>query len=119
MKKSKWVMAGVVVLFGICLAGVANRKQVTQNPTAAVVDGSYILQGDADGNYRIQFNADTMTYETINQTDEGDIVTDSGSYTVDDGKIYTFSETDDANSRILAITDGQLTDQDNGNVYVQ
>ena len=119
MKKSKWVMAGAVVLLGICLAGAANRKQDAQNPTAAVVDGSYMLQSDADGNYRMQFDADTMTYETINQTDEGDIVTDSGSYTVDDGKVYTFSETDDANSRILAITDGQLTDQDNGNIYVQ
>lgn len=64
------------------------------------VDGVYQMSSpsEEDTIFRISFDAGTMTYVEDMIVGEQSYTVDSGSYHVEDGCIFTFSETDDAKS---------------------
>lgn len=64
------------------------------------VDGVYQrkVPTEEDTSIRIGFDAGTMTYVEDMIVGEQSFTLDSGSYNVEDGRLYTFSETDDERS---------------------
>lgn len=64
------------------------------------VDGVYqmTVPTEEDTSFRIGFDAGTMTYVEDMVVGEQSYTLDSGSYNVENGRIHTFSETDDARS---------------------
>lgn len=97
-KNGKMVSAVVLVAAVIWLSSFA-WKSKPGSSDSIIVDGAYKVSVDGEENPAcITFDAGTMTYATEITSKEAVNMIDSGSYAVEDGVIYTFSEVEDANS---------------------
>ena len=97
-KNGKIISAVVLVAVVVFLCSFAWKSE-TGSSDSIIVNGGYQVYVEGEENPAcITFDAGTMTYVTEMTSGEEVSTIDSGSYTVEDGVIYTFSETDDANS---------------------
>lgn len=99
-KKTLSVVALVIIIVLLWANAVGDTTSVNE-----VVDGTYKMEaaGQEQDAVCMHFDAGTMTYVTEMTSEEETYTIDSGSYAVEDGVIYTFSEVDDANSLMYTL----------------
>lgn len=101
-RRKNLIRAGIALCLLLLLCFGANTAQNNKN---VIFDGAYEKTG-ADGeiekDIQIWLDAGTMTYETKMQSTEDaePKIIDSGSFSTENGFLYTFSETDDENSLV-------------------
>lgn len=108
MTKKKKYMAGVLGCLVIAAVLIGVWYQKNGGKGSKEVDGVYQRVVSVDGSetsFNIAFDGGTMTYVQDMVVEGQSYTLDSGSYTVTDGVVQVYSETDDANS-IAYVVDG-------------
>ncbi len=108
MTKKKKYIAGILACLVIAAVLIGVWYQKNEGKGSRAVDGVYQRVVSADGSetsFHIAFDGGTMTYVQDMVVEGQSYTIDSGSYTVTDGIVQVYSETDDANS-IAYVVDG-------------
>ena len=101
MTKKKKYIAGILACLVIAAVLIGVWYQKNEGKGSRAVDGVYQRVVSADGSetsFHIAFDGGTMTYVQDMVVEGQSYTIDSGSYTVTDGIVQVYSETDDANS---------------------